>query len=305
MNNNLIELKKYRERLMTALKSSNISVFEVDLQQQLYTFFENAEVIFGISGEEILRAVQQFSKLSPEDYQKAVSDYFSHPDDAEIIDRAFRQILTGQPATYYARMKAGRTSFKWCKLDVTPILESGIPVRMIGVITDIDDLKSRADLFEKKSRNDDFTELFTKTYAVSQIKKILTQKPFQKHALILLDIDNFKSINDTYGHMAGDKVLKALSAALKRCFSQKAVLGRFGGDEFIVFLQNLQDPAALCQKLDSLLTVHSENYSVTNSFGVAIFPDDADNYDCLFARADHALYTAKRTKNKYILFSEI
>ena len=83
------ELSSYKERLHIALKASKICVFEVDLSKQLYTFFENAEDIFGVSGETILNDVQPYSKLNPTEYQNAALKYFSHPDDADVINEAF------------------------------------------------------------------------------------------------------------------------------------------------------------------------------------------------------------------------
>lgn len=73
------EIMMFRERLTIALKAAKICVFEVDLTQQLYTCFENSEDIFGVSEDVILKDVQPYSKLSPEAYQLAVSDYFAHP----------------------------------------------------------------------------------------------------------------------------------------------------------------------------------------------------------------------------------
>lgn len=130
MNNyRLEEAKEYKERLRIALKAAKICVFEVDLTQQLYTFFENAEDIFGVSGEAILNDVRPFGKLEPAAYQKAVSEYFSHPDDQKVIDKAFQSIFSGQTTTYEARMRAGGSDYLWCKIDVTPILENQVPVR--------------------------------------------------------------------------------------------------------------------------------------------------------------------------------
>lgn len=75
------ETQRWKQRLTLALRAAKICVFEVDLIRQRYTFFENAEGIFGISGEDILRDVRQYSNLKPEEYRGAVSAYFSHPGD--------------------------------------------------------------------------------------------------------------------------------------------------------------------------------------------------------------------------------
>lgn len=86
------EINRYKERLQIALTAAKICIFEVDLLQQLYTYFENAEVIFGISGEKILKDVQPFSKLEPVEYRKAASAYFSHPEDEAVIEKAFKDM---------------------------------------------------------------------------------------------------------------------------------------------------------------------------------------------------------------------
>lgn len=172
-NNLLCELSNYKERLHIALKAAKICVFEVDLTKQLYTFFENSEDIFGISGNEILSDVRPYSKLSPSEYQQAVSEYFSHPDDTDIIDMAFKNIFNGKSTTYEARMKAGNTKFIWCKIDVTPIMSHNIPVKMIGVITDISAIKSKTKFLEEQTKLDIFTHLYNKNYSQYMINKIL------------------------------------------------------------------------------------------------------------------------------------
>ena len=136
----LIEaLTTCQERFHIALKAAQICVFEVDLTHQRYTFFENAEAIYGKSGAQILSEVHAFSALPPEEYQASVSAYFAHPDDQLPIARAFHSVLQGNPASYYARMRAGDTEYVWCKVDVVPIIEEGIPARM-ELATDIDNI---------------------------------------------------------------------------------------------------------------------------------------------------------------------
>lgn len=231
------DLEQYKDRLRIALSSAKICIFEVDLLRQLYTFFENAEDIFGVSGDSILKDVQSYSTLAPEAYRLAVSKYFSHPDDSAVIEAAFAQILRGEPATYEARMKAGGSAFIWCRISVTPIIEDGKPVRMVGVITDITDLKEKTESLRRAVNLDSFTGLYNKDHTIALINNILDMGTHVKHALVILDIDNFKKFNDTYGHDQGDKIIKALSQKLKNTFRKTDIVGRFGGDEFIVFIQ--------------------------------------------------------------------
>lgn len=298
------ELKQYKERLRIALNAAKISIFEVDLSQQLYTFFENAEVIFGVPGDVILQEVQPFSKLEPEEYLLACSAYFSHPDDSPVIEDAFARILHGESVTYEARMKAGNSAFTWCRIDVTPILEHGTPVRMVGVITDISDLKEKTDNLKKAARLDDFTGLYKKGYAAERIEKTLLRRPQERYTLAILDIDNLKTINDTYGHAMGDKCIQELAWRLKQTFQEAMYISRFGGDEFLIFVQGMPDAGLLCEAFCNLTQFEIDGLRCTNSVGVAHYPQDAETFDDLYQRADAALYAAKASRERVMFYAE-
>lgn len=298
------EADLFKERLTIALKAAKICVFEVDLTQQLYTFFENSEAIFGVAGDVILKDVQPYSRLKPEEYRLAVSDYFSHPDDVMVIEKAFRDILSGQPTTYEARMRAGGSNFIWCKLDVTPILDHGRPVKMIGVITNISDMKQRNDILLAKASQDLFTGLYNKQAAITLVENTLSQQKDKSHALVLLDIDRFKNYNDTYGHYEGDKAIKRLADLLKENFRSSDILGRFGGDEFMVLITDISDTAWLCQKMQPVLQFQSDEHTLTTSIGVAIYPEDADGFADLFQKADKAMYASKIKKGTITFFKK-
>lgn len=295
---------RYRERLLIALKAAKMCVFEVDLIHQMYTFFENSEDIFGVCGDVILKDVARFSCLSAEEYQKAVSEYFTHPQDADVIDNAFEQILKGNPMTYHARMRAKNSDYIWCKVDVTPVLENGKPVRMVGVITDISDLKARTDSLERKVQIDTFTGLYRKKYCEQLIKDALVQRRNENFVLLFIDLDDFKNINDTLGHGFGDLVLKDMAQRLKDTFEEHDIIGRFGGDEFLVLTQHLPgDTNGLEQKISAV--TRKGKYDVSASIGVAFYPQDADTYEELFRKADIALYYSKKKKACVTHFSDL
>lgn len=299
------ELTQYKERLRIALNAARICIFEVDLSRQLYTFFENAEVIFGVSGEKILRDVQPFSRLEPEAYRLAASEYFSHPDDTKTIEKAFGRVLNGESAVYEARMKAAGSEFIWCRIHVIPILDHGKPVRMVGVIADIADLKEKTDSLKQAVNLDGFTGLYNKNHMIARSREILQKKAQEKHALVVLDIDNFKSFNDTYGHDEGDKVILSTAQKLKKAFRETDIVGRFGGDEFIVLVRNIQDERRLNSSLSDLLQIQMDGFVSTNSMGVSMFPQDGATFEDLFKKADIALYHAKSQKAKFLYFSEL
>lgn len=298
----LLELNQYRNRFSHALKAAHICVFEVDLRGQLYTFFENAEDIFGVPGERILKEVERFRDLPPEKYKRGVSEYFTHPQDWDTVDKAFRSIYAGQPATYQARMKAGNTNYIWCKVDVTPVLEDGIPVRMVGTITDIDKLKLEMEQLEIRATVDAFTGLYSKKYTEELITKTLEEFSEKRHSLMILDLDDFKKLNDTYGHTAGDDVIKAVAVQLKGSVRANDIVGRLGGDEFGVFIKDIHKASELMEIAKRLLKTEGLPFQVTKSIGISVYPRDGYRFRTLYEKADQALYRAKKRKNTYIVY---
>lgn len=132
-----------------------------------------------------------------------------------------------------------------------------------------------------------------------------------KGALFFLDIDNFKVINDTFGHEFGDKVLKRLGTELERICGTDSIVGRFGGDEFILAKFGIKDKEAVRDTIDSILDIFNspwviDNYEIypTASLGVTIFPDDGNETETLLKNADIAMYEAKEHGNNSYVFFE-
>ncbi len=175
----------------------------------------------------------------------------------------------------------------------------------IGKVTDIDNYyKSRASL-EKKASSDSLTGLFNKGHSKEIICRLLEQTE-KKYALCLFDLDNFKSANDTYGHMFGDTVLKTVSSELLKTVRADDVVSRIGGDEFMIFIEYKEK--AVLEKIakrifDTLNSiVCKNNYNVKISMGIATTEDVGYGYTQLFNSADSALYYSKRNGRGIINF---
>lgn len=128
-----------------------------------------------------------------------------------------------------------------------------------------------------------------------------------QHLLICSDIDNFKNINDTFGHRFGDQVLKEIVQEITSEMGKEALLGRFGGDEFLIFLPHVKDTDSLLKYLDQLDARCHKTYcergyeeEISLSSGYALFPQDGKNYTQLFEVADAGLYKTKRKKKNII-----
>lgn len=291
-------LLEQKERMQVALQTAGICVFGVDLCNQQYTFFENPEIIYGKSETAILNELEKFRSLPPEEYQHAVSDYFAHPEDHSAIAEAFAQILAGKSATYCARMKAGDTKYVWCKVDVNPILQNGTPTRMIGVVSDIDTIMRQSELYRSLAEHDPLTGFLTRQKTAKRITAILSKKKANTHALLIVDLDNFKSINDTRGHQYGDRVIRKTAELLQQTFPKNTIFGRWGGDEFLLFLSAIPSKHSLEQTVQRLLHTTSE-HKFSLSIGISLSPENGTVLDKLFEKADEALYQAKAIKNTY------
>ena len=130
--------------------------------------------------------------------------------------------------------------------------------------------------------------------------------------VVMLDIDDFKKINDTYGHMFGDEVLTKVSEIIMSVLSSRGTVGRFGGDEFLIVIENISEESDL-RRLLKTINKHIQwecgnsfdNFKVTTSMGIAKFPEDGLSYEDLFNKADKSLYIAKaKGKNRYIIYDK-
>lgn len=147
--------------------------------------------------------------------------------------------------------------------------------------------------------------------AIDFLTGILNRRAFQKSVedemykktpggFIFIDVDNFKSYNDTYGHNNGDFCLKHFAETMKKCFPAESIIGRYGGDEFVVYLKNLtveemQNYMADFQRMISHLTLPTgEQVQLSASAGGAAFPDQGEDFISLCRNADSALYNVKQ-----------
>lgn len=163
---------------------------------------------------------------------------------------------------------------------------------------------------QQKAVTDPLTGLYTRNYAEARITKLLGEA--HPGSLMMIDMDNFKSINDTYGHIAGDKTLKIFADTLKANTCDEDVVCRLGGDEFIVFLTGMNDRQEVSEKAQAILDMLAENLGKFKfgqkssvSIGIAIFPNDGKNFEMLYNNADKSLYYVKRNgKNSFAFYSD-
>ena len=175
-------------------------------------------------------------------------------------------------------------------------------------------LKTQKDRYEELASFDPLTKLPNRTMLFLKLEEIRAraQREERKFALLFLDLDNFKSINDTHGHNEGDKVLKYVAKVLQRLLRKEDTLARFGGDEFVIVLEEAQTPRdisivaqKIIDKLKEPLDFGYAKYYIGASIGISVYPDDATDIHELIRFADTAMYQAKKGgRNRYAFFSK-
>ncbi len=190
---------------------------------------------------------------------------------------------------------------------------AGKPVRMAGSITDIAERKSQDDLVAHLAYHDALTGIANRAALNRELSSILARAANgDAVALVFIDLDNFKGINDTFGHSYGDRVLVVVSEMLQRIDDGRHFVARVGGDEFIVLLEGIGGRAEVAAYADKLLAafagplaVDTKSYYVTVSIGLTMHPEDGATAEELFKNADLAMYKAKELgKNRYVFFDQ-
>lgn len=181
-------------------------------------------------------------------------------------------------------------------------------VVVINVMTRIRNSEQKREL-EAKADTDLLTELSNKIATERQIREYMAENPDKQAVMFVLDVDNFKKINDTLGHAFGDEVLRNLGMRLRSMFRVTDIIGRIGGDEFIIFLKDVREDAVIEREGRKIETFFRNfevgeyvKYSVTASVGGAVFPRDADNFEDLYKAADRAVYSSKKHGKNQLSF---
>ena len=294
---------KDRTKLDAALHASALCIFEVNLQTKHIEYVENAEMVFALSDEALM------STITNADNKFLVSEFvqrFVHEKDRKLALDAYNEFKKRNylaSASIEVRLLKGNDYF-WCRFSIEPVITEDDKVdSVIFAIANISIYKDRIKELENATKVDSFTELYNKVSALEIINhEIEVAKANSKYAFVIIDINEFKAFNDKYGHDVGDLVLKGVADKIREVFGfENAILGRFGGDEFIALVKVYDSIEELRQKLESLSPINVDGYTITVSSGAAIYDKTNNTFAKLFKSADRALYEAKGSKKDVVI----
>lgn len=241
-----------------------------------------------------------------------------HPEDRPLVDTAIQNALDlGQHFSIYHRIvQYGGTNERVVHhTGEVELNESGKPQHLTGTLQDVTEHKSTEARLWHMAHHDPLCGLPNRLLMYDRLGHALARnrRSKQQLALMLFDLDDFKQVNDHYGHQVGDSLLVSISDRLCRCARESDTVARLGGDEFTLIIEQLKDPrdaAIVAQKIvDTMqepVCLDGHNFQVTCSIGIALYPDDAKSLDGLLKAADSAMYEAKRFgKNNFHFYSDV
>lgn len=305
-------------RFRIATKATHAAVFEFDVTNSCYLYIENAEEIFQTDAESTIASVEKMRNditieaNSTSKYKiKNVLQAWYHPEDIPLLLRTYDEMIQNGTGECEARVRQPNGGYIWCRLHQVVIYDSfSNPLTVIGHLTNTDEEHKQTERLRQEAQQDALTRLLNKNAIREMVSQALVRLPCHTYTFLMLDIDNFKGVNDSLGHLFGDAVLMDVSAKLKRLFLQDGTAARIGGDEFMVFLQEELTVSQAADRAEEICSAfrhtyagEKADYKISCSVGIA-FSTPEDTFDTLFRKADTALYEAKaRGKDQYAIYT--
>ncbi len=311
------ELHISKSRLAKTQELAMIGNWQVDLRTNKFHCSPEARTLLGLDCSD--------ENITLDDFLKPVIDQ----DMKRVKDSIKATITTKKPATldYRIYFAGGVKKYILNKSEII-VDEQDKPVLILGVVQDISQLKKAEEEIRILAFYDSLTGLANRMLFMDRLKKaiIAAERNQEYCALLFLDLDNFKSVNDTLGHDVGDRLLKKVADSIKKSIraedsatkmseqteSTGSLTARLGGDEFTIMLTKLKNPESAAiiagRLLRAIPDVHNfggHEVTITTSIGISIFPNDGRKPDILLKNADTAMYQAKNEgKNTYQFFTE-
>jgi diguanylate cyclase (GGDEF)-like protein/PAS domain S-box-containing protein len=295
------KLRESEARYSSTVELAAVGIAHVAVDGRFIWFNKRFHEMLGYDHDELL--------------ERTIKDV-SHPDDAHLSDRDRSRMHEGAIASLtvekrYVR-KDGATI--WVRITGAPRRGTdGSLLYDVSIVEDITVRKTAEDKVQYLATHDELTGLPNRALFGELLQHAIdaAKRHDRKCAVLFIDLDRFKIVNDSLGHEAGDLLLKEVAERLRRCIRESDVVGRLGGDEFVVLLSEMQEIEAAAEtakrvlaSLHAPITIMQHECRVTGSIGIASYPNDAHDAAMLLKHADMAMYLAKdEGKNNFQFYS--
>ncbi|CAM8638508.1 COG5001 Predicted signal transduction protein containing a membrane domain, an EAL and a GGDEF domain [Comamonadaceae bacterium] len=297
-------LQQSEERWKLAMESTGDGIWDWHVQEGREFFSKRLLEMYGFTEEELQQNPDALdSRTHPDDLAQMLNDRQSHFDG---ITPTYRN-------EHRVRCKDGTWKWILTRGMVVSRDATGKPLRMVGTHTDITSSKQAEALVRQQAYFDPLTGLPNRRMLRDRIEQEIkrNRRDGKKMAVLFIDLDHFKEVNDTMGHDAGDLLLVEAASRLRACVREHDTVARMGGDEFTLLITELETGEHLEPLLQKLLVtlsspfaLHRERVFVSASIGVTICPEDGTEVETLYKNADQAMYEAKGAgRNRYSFFT--
>ncbi|NTV89879.1 MAG: EAL domain-containing protein [Clostridiales bacterium] len=240
------------------------------------------------------------SPIHVSDWEKLI-----HPEDAVFAMQQLKDLTEGKTSNFESiyRVKTDNNQYIWIRTRAMSIRdESGVPIIITGVNSDISEIKNNEEQLKDQAFYDSLTGLPNRTLLIERLNTAIrmSKRNSSKTAILFIDIDNFKKVNDTIGHNFGDELLKEAARRISSQIRDYDTAARFGGDEFVILFHEISDPEQVLELSHRIrncilepFIINKTSFHLSCSIGVTICPDDGSTTEELLKNADVAMYKAK------------
>ncbi|MGN6388210.1 MAG: sensor domain-containing protein [Burkholderiaceae bacterium] len=300
-----IRLRQKQEKLQLAMEAADLGMFDFYPATGELVWSPTLRQQFGIAADAPLQYGDFLARV--------------HPEDRERVETLRRQALLANGAARfdaeYRIVRKNDGQERWIHaIGRTLFDEDGAPVRFIGTTIDVTESKQIEQRIVAASKHDMLTGLPNRALIYEYGERVLAMagRLGTQAAMLFIDLDRFKPINDQYGHETGDRVLQEVAGRIESCTRKGDIIGRLGGDEFLAMLPSLDEPGGaqtaaghIVRLLAQPVRVGEVEHSISCSIGISLFPDHAPDIDGLVRAADLAMYAAKNSgRNNWQLYSD-
>ncbi len=319
----LPRFKTYEFQVISEVFNSLLDEFYVseDVHKTIASLSESMLFEWDLHGK-TLYVSQNFRDTFDLDYEKAnifedsfLSSLMSEVDarhfvkDMGTLNEGLREYVENE-----FQIKTRSNTEIWVNIKASAFTNrSGVVTKIIGVITDINNRKKSSLQLSQKASYDFLSQLYNRSTFLKELQKLLDLKRInERYAILFIDVDDFKFINDRYGHNVGDEVIKYVSDTIKECLGKGGIAGRFGGDEFVICLTDKEKVNHVDDFSMSIIDALYAGYkcaaagvtlNINASVGIALVPDHGTGAEELVGAADEAMYFVKKNgKSNYHIY---